>query len=153
MTYRYISEEKLRWGQIALLVLAILWGIDYLITPHWAIAPALSVIEAALPIPIWGTLFLTFGITGLIGELWLEMGRHKPPPRHPVPFICRTENRWWPSYTAHALLCALYATVGVGYLLELVVSWHVWGFRACAMMWMIAYGHWVFMARRRTNVS
>lgn len=154
MTYRYVPEVKLRWGQILLLVLAVAWGLDYLITPDWAITPSLSVVEAALPIPVWGFLFLASGITGLAGELWIELGRHKPPPKRPIPVLCKAENRWWPSYTAHTILCALYAAVGVGYLLNLVVSWHVWGFRSCLIMWVIAFGHFVFMSRgRRSNVS
>lgn len=153
MTYKYVSEQKLRYGQIAMLVLAVLFGIDYLITPDWAIGPALSVVEDALPIPVWGFGFLSFGVVGLAGELWIELGRHKPPPRRPIPVMCRSENRWWPSYIAHSMLCAMYATVGFGYFLNLLLAWHVWGFRACAMMWMIAYGHFVFIGRRRNNVS
>lgn len=153
MTYKYVSERKLRWGQIALLVLACFFGTDYLITPDWAVAPSLSVVEAALPLPVWGWLFLTFGAIGLIGENWIELGRHKPPPQKPLRGICQAENRWWPSYLAHSMLCAMYATLGLGYALELVTSWHLWGFRAPALMWMIAYGHFVFIGRRRNNVS
>lgn len=110
-------------------------------------------VESALPIPVWGFLFLSAGVLGLFGEVWIDLGRHKPAPKKPIPAMCRAENRWWPSYLAHSMLCSLYATVGFGYLLNLVTGWHVWGFRSCLVMWMIAYGHFVFIGRRRNSVS
>lgn len=145
MTYRFVDPDRLRAAQIVLLFLAVVWGLDYLITPDWAIAPAMSVVEQAMPIPVWGAAFLTFGVLGLLGELWMELGRYRPP-HHMRAF---PESRWWVSYLSHAALLMLYATVGVGYALELVVNSHIWGCRAPLMMWAIAFGHWVFMSRRK----
>jgi hypothetical protein len=149
MTYRYVDPDRMRWAQIVLLCLAVIWGTDYLITPNWAIAPSLTVVESAFPIPVWGAVFLFGGVMGLVGELWLEIGRNHTPPRRPPPLLCRAENRWWVSFTAHAGLCSLYTSVGVGYALDLLQSWHVWGCRAPALMFAFAFGHWVFMSRRK----
>lgn len=150
MTYRWVDEKRLRIAQLVLLGVGVSWGIDYLITPDDQIAAALTVVERAFPIYVWGYAFLTFGIIGYLGELWMEIAAHHPAlaqPHTPMPF--RTENRWWPSFTAHCALLALYAAVGAGYAIELVINHHLYGFRAPVLMWAFAVGHWVFMKRRQ----
>jgi hypothetical protein len=151
MTYRFVDEKRLRFAQLVLLALAVVWGFDYFIQPIEA-AVTLTVVEKAAPLPAWGFAFLFFGAMGLIGELWMETGRHHPNPHNPdVRPIWRAENRWWPSFIAHAALLSLYTAVGFGYVLEMATNWHLWGVRSPFAMFSFAVGHWVFM-RRRKNV-
>lgn len=150
MTYRYVDEKRLRIAQIVLLFVAVAWGVDYIITPHSELPPSLLVVEAAAPLPVWGLGFLIFGLMGIAGELWMEFGRHHPVLHTPkVPAICRAENRWWPSFTAHAVLIGLFSAVAMGQALVLVLDWHLWGLRGPVMLGAFAVGNWVFMKRRR----
>lgn len=150
MTYKYVDSDRLRVAQIVLLSVAVTWGVDYLITPDSAITASLTVVERAMPLPVWGCLFLFFGCMGLLGEVWMEVGRHHPRPHDAnIPALRRAENRWWPSYTAHTALLALYAGLGAGYALELFINSHLYGCRAPVLMGAFAVGHWVFMNRRK----
>lgn len=164
MTYKWIPQGHLRFFQIFLLCVAVGWGIDYLITPPWAIGTALSVIERAFPLWVWGVFFITAGCLGLLGELWMEHCRHVDQMRFLgytrrkedqcclKQRICltREDMRGWPSYLAHSGLLALYAALGLGYAINLVVEWHFWGLRAPMLMWAFAAAHWIYMQRRRS---
>lgn len=111
---------------------------------------SLNKLEHVIPLVLCGLLFLSFGVMGIIGELWIEMGRTKPPSES-VPFWCRIENRWWPSFTAHGFLCAVYSALGAGYIVEMIVDTHLWGMRAPAVMFAFAAMHYVFAQKRKHN--
>lgn len=146
----YKSEritERLRVAQMFLLVLACLWGVDYMMEPP---KTSLYVAERMIiSLPLWGSFFLLFGLVGLLGEWWMEAGRNKTPSDASVPYICQAENRWWPSFGAHAALCAMYASLGAGCVVEMTINRHWHGMRMVGGMATIAVGHWVFAQRRR----
>lgn len=150
MTFENVDRDRdrLRITQIVILFLALCWGYDYLATPSGELTKSLTVVEQAAPIWVWGTAFLTFGTVGLLGEVWIEVGRRRPAFEYRRLGALRHENRWWPSYTAHSFLCALYVGVGVGYATNLVISQHLWGVRSPALMFSLAAVHWVFVNRR-----
>lgn len=147
MTFRNVPDEKLRWGQLALLVVACLFGFDYLTTPPDSLTPTLNVVADAFPIPMWGTAFAFFGVLGLLGELWIELGKSYDPKHPPGPWGLRASQRWWYTYAAHAALCTMYAGVGVGYFVDQVVAHHLWGLRSGGLMFLLAIGHFVFLNR------
>lgn len=131
MTFEDVEGDRLRIARLVILFLALCWGYDYLATP------------------MWGTAFLTFGTVGLLGEVWIEVGRRRPAFEYRRLPPLRHENRWWLSYTAHSVLCVLYVGVGVGYIANLVISHHLWGMRSPALMFALAAVHWVFVNRRQ----
>lgn len=159
MTWQWVPDKHLRFYQLFVLTIAVVWGIDYLITPEWAIGTALSVIERAFPLYVWGVFFLSAGLLGFVGEAWLEYCRRLEKTARPWPgrrkrdrigdCLTASENQGWLSYIAHAGLLALYASLGLGYLLNLIVEWHIWGLRAPVLMWGFAAAHWIFMNRRK----
>lgn len=165
MTYKWVPESHLRFFQIFLQGVAVGWGVDYIITPADKIGSALSVIERAFPLYVWGIFFIAAGSVGLLGELWLEYCRRSDRRRllghtrrssdnRPCVkqgrFMARQDVRGWPSYMAHAGLLALYSSLGLGYALNLIVEWHLWGLRAPLLMWALACAHWIYMQRRRS---
>jgi len=149
VVYRWVSDDRLRLAQIALLTLACIWGADYLITQPKG---SLDYVEHVIPLNLCGVLFLFFGVMGIIGELWMELGRSQKASLVNIPFICHAQNRWWPSFAAHAGLCALYSALTAGYLAEMFVHWHLWGMRTPAVMFAFAAMHWAFTQRRRHGV-
>lgn len=136
-----------RVAQIVILLLACCYGVDYLTAPP---KYSLYTIEELIgPLPPWGALFLTFGIMGLIGELWMEIGRRKQPPENPIPYICEAKNRWWPSFVAHVALCAMYAGLAAGSVAEMLIHGHVYGVRVVGVMSMFTVWNGFFAQRRR----
>lgn len=107
-------------------------------------------IEHVIPLTICGALFLLFGVMGLVGELWMELGRSQRPSLG-IPYVCYSENRWWPSFVAHACLCAIYMALTAGYMMEMVVHWHLWGMRHPAIMFAFAAMHYAFAQKRNQN--
>lgn len=148
VVYQWASDDKLseRRAQVCLLILACIWGADYLMPQPRG---SLSTVEHVVPLQFLGGLFLIFGIMGIIGELWIEVGKASKPVK--VPIICNAENRWWPSFTAHLALCGVYSALGFGYILEMIVDGHLWGGRAPAVMVAFASVHWVFAQKRKHN--
>jgi hypothetical protein len=134
-------------AQIVSLILACAYGVDYLIEPPRA---SLYTVEELIgPLPPWGAMFLVFGIMGLIGELWMEVGR-KQPPVPQIPYVCTAKNRWWPSFTAHVVLCAMYAGLAAGSVVEMIVNGHFYGARVVTLMIILTTWH-AFFAQRRRN--
>lgn len=165
MTYKWVPESHLKFFQIFLQGVAVGWGVDYIITPAYATGSALSVIERAFPLWVWGLFFITAGLVGLLGELWMEYCRRMERRRllgytrrksdqgccsEKARFMARERVRSWPSYLAHCGLLALYSSLGLGYALNLIVEWHLWGIRAPLLMWALACAHWIYMQRRRS---
>lgn len=140
------EETRLRIAQIAILVLACNWGIDYLLDPP---KKALYAAEQTVTLPPIGALLFAFGIMGLIGELWMFIGRSKDPETAWRTFLCRSENRWWPSWFAHSVLCAIYLGFFVWCIIEMLVNSHIHGMRVATAMLTLAAGHWVFAQRRK----
>ena len=147
MTFRGVSDEKLRYAQLFLFVLALLFGFDYLATPAGELTKSLTVVEAAFPIPVWGIAFLLFGTLGLLGELWIELGVAYSLKHPHGPDWLQAGNRWVPTAVSHFALMVLYTGVGVGYVVNLIIAGHLWGARSPALMFLLAYGHLVFMNR------
>lgn len=132
MTFRYVATGMLRSAQLYILVAAIVRGVDYLIRPQGG-TPALSWIESAIPLHIWGGAFITCGLLGLAGEAWMQWGK--------------SENRWLASWTAHVCLVALYLTFAVSALIP--VMQQRWGFSAPFEWLGYALGHALFVRRRK----
>lgn len=134
-------------AQIVVLLLACTLGADYLSNPP---IDGLYIVERLIgPLPPWGAVFLFCGVMGLVGELWMEIGRKKSLPQEPIGYICRARNRWWPSFTAHVILCALYAGLFFGCLAEMAVNSHLYGLRVTSVTLMFAVWHGFFAQRRR----
>lgn len=134
-------------AQIVILLLACVFGTDYLIRPP---TKGLYIVEQLIgPLQPVGALFLFLGVMGLVGELWMEIGRRKAPPESPVSYICRAKNRWWPSFTAHVGLCALYGGLTGGCVVEMVGNGHLYGLRIVSITLMFAVWHAFFAQRRR----
>lgn len=81
--------------QTAALLTALVRGIDYLITPDGAAEQALGVVEAALPLHVWGSAYVVAGAIGLAGQVIR---------RYPVAAV------------AHGILAGLYLAFGLGQL-------------------------------------
>jgi hypothetical protein len=140
-------EHRLRLAQICLLILACIWGADYLLNQPSA---SLDAVEHVLPLHLLGAMFLLFGVMGIIGELWMEIGNKDGDLSwSKMPYICTAENRWWPSFTAHLGLCGIYAGLGFAYIAEMLAGWHLWGGHDPALMFVLAAMHGVFVRRRR----
>lgn len=135
MTWRLIrtDDKLLQLAQLVLLCVAVTRGLDYLITPAGSSA-ALSYIEQSAPLPVWGALFIAFGMTGLAGEWWMSFGE--------------SDRRWIASWTAHAGLAALYFTFAIGALLELFSREPFYGFRTACDWAILGFLHVVFIRRR-----
>lgn len=136
----------LKAAQIVFFILACVFGADYLMTPP---KTTLYVVERWIPIAPIGALFLFCGMMGLVGEWWIELGRSKPPKEASVRWLIRQENRWWPSFTAHSILCAVYMGMGAGCVAELIVNHHFYGTRVAVATFALAAGHWMFAQRSR----
>lgn len=146
---RDTSEAAWRKGsQIVSLVFACAWGMEYLMQPpKRTLYPA----EAGIPLTLFGTLLLLFGILGLLGEIWKAIGYSKPPTPD-APYICRAEDRSWPSFVAHASLCAIYAGFFAGCFYDMVANTHLYGIRVLVAMLLLTIGHGWF-AQRSSYVS
>lgn len=136
----------LKAAQIVFLILACGAGADYLMQPPKS---SLYIVETFIPRAPFGMIFLVLGIMGLIGEWWKELGRSKPPTEASVRWICQSDNRWWPSFTAHAALCAIYVGIFFGCVTEQIVNHHPYGIRVGLAMLALGTGHWAFAQRSR----
>jgi hypothetical protein len=137
-----------RLFQVGVLVLALQWGIDYLLNPP---KRDMYIFERMMdghpiPLPLIGGLLLLLGTMGLVGELWIETGDRKT---RGAPAICTARNRWLPSFIAHSGLCAAYLAIGVGCAVEMIYNNHLYGLRMTGSMLLLAFAHYVYAQRRR----
>lgn len=139
MTYKFVSDTALRVGQFALLIEAVVRGLNYLVTPPRS-SDALSQLEQSAPLWIWGYIFIVLGVLGLFGEALLSgtdsNGSYNP--------------RAWPSFLAHGALMFLFAAIAVGTIVGIAQREPFYGFVAPYDLMAFAIGHWIF-ARRRKN--
>lgn len=133
VVYRWVSDDRLRLAQICLLNLACIWGADYLMKQPRG---SLNIVEHVIPLIMCGVLFLFFGVMGIIGELWMELGRSQKL-----------------SFVAHAGLCAIYTALTAGYMMEMAVHWHLWGMRSPAIMFSFAAMHYAFAQKRSPDAT
>jgi len=142
---RHKSDSRLRLAQITLLVFTCIWGIDYLIGAPWY---TLQTVEKSMPLTLWGSLLLFFGLLGLAGEVWMIIGERRIFKGH-VCFLLKSANRWWPSFVAHAVLCAFCMGLGAGCVVEMVINDQLYGARIPAGLFTLAAVHWVGVQRRK----
>ena len=83
--------------QIAVLLAAILRGLDYIVPPDGNSA-ALSVVERAASLDLWGSLFIAGGVLGLVGM---------------------RVTRWPIASIGHVILLATYSAFAVGSAFEI----------------------------------
>lgn len=141
MTYRYVSPIGLRIGQIALLVEAIVRGINYIRVPPAARNPILvNVVEASAPVWVWGTLFITLGVVGLYGEAWLSGTETSPGQYNP---------RAWPSFIAHSALMCAYIGIALGATLLVARQHPGYGWLDPYDLYGLALANWIFARLRR----
>lgn len=107
--------------QVCVLVAAVLRGLDYLASPLGS-TRGLSVIEQALPMPLWGWLFLLGGLLGLLGLV---------------------ADGWPLSAVGHVVLASVYAGFAVGSLIEVLSRSPIEGWRTPAD-WALVFAviHW-----------
>lgn len=141
MTYRYVSDTGLRVAQFALLLEAVVRGLNYLATPQGS--PALTQMELTAPLWAWGVLFITLGVTGLFGEA-LMSGTTAPDGHLYNP-------RAWPSFFAHSALMFTFLACAAASMISVAARTPFYGFVGPYDLFAFAVGHWVF-ARRRKNV-
>lgn len=133
MTWRLVRADALQFVQLFMLATAVLRGIDYLLTPRGSSA-LINTAEKAAPLWLWALAFMAAGVIGLAGEWWMSFGLSK--------------NRWIASYLAHSALAGLYASVGIGALVDVLEREPMYGFRTPAEWIAIAVVHAMFVKRR-----
>lgn len=139
MTYRYVSNTALRIGQIALLVEAIMRGLNYVTTPQRA-AGVLNQVEGSAPLWAWGGLFVGLGVLGLFGEALISGTE---------PYLGSYNPRAWPSFIAHSALMCAYLAISAGALVTVIQTHPHYGYLESYDMFGLALANWVFARRRR----
>lgn len=132
MTWRLVRDDALQFVQLYLLAVAVVRGVDYLLTPPGV--DTISLIERAAPLPVWAAAFIVLGVAGMAGEWWVNFGS--------------SPHRWTVSFVAHAGLAAAYTAIGVGALIEILSRDSIHGFRAPVEWLLIAAMHAIFVRRR-----
>jgi hypothetical protein len=132
VTWRRVDPYFARRIQLLLFVIAIGFGVDYLLTPVGS-SGALTIIERTwLPLWVWGVTILAAGIAGLIVE-WKILGNDHP--------FVTTDKRWrwgWVSNVAHIVLFALFMMLTASSLYDIWIrgtdtgDWYGW---RTALMW------------------
>lgn len=108
--------------QVCLLLAAVARGIDY-IAPPAPQSSVLSVMERLAPMGLWGALFLTGGLIGLIGL---------------------AIDRWPLASVGHIICLALYGGFAVGSLLDVLGRTPIEGWRTPIDWALLAIVHWAF---------
>jgi hypothetical protein len=142
MTYRYAPLLGLRVLQVVVLVEAIARGLAYILTPHTVLGRT-DIVNSA-PIEVWGTIFIIFGLAGLLGEVL--MSGYSPASG------IGANPRAWPSFLAHSGLMIMYFTLSLAYL-EAAVDGDPSLSSSPAAMLVFAYVHWLFARRRGSHVT
>lgn len=109
--------------QICVIIAALARALDYLIPPNPDI-DVLSVVESAMPLPVWGGLMLLGGLLALLGLHW---------ERFPWAFL------------GHTLLAAVYLAFTAGAFIEVMSRDTIEGWRT-PIEWLLVFTavHWGF---------
>lgn len=140
MTYRYVSNRALRYGQIALLGEAVARGLNYIMAPAGQFT-AMNQVEASAPLWAWGFIFIGLGVLGWFGEALMsgtEPGRG-PNPRAWVPFL------------AHLALLCVYAAMTIGSAVAVMQQHPRYGWLNTYDLLGMAVANWIFARRRRRD--
>ncbi|AXH48806.1 minor tail protein [Mycobacterium phage Steamy] len=140
MTYRFVPNFALRVVQIALLVEAIIRGLNYMATPS-DYSPIYSAAEQSAPLWVWGWLFITAGVLGLAGEAWMSSNGSS----------LAWNYRAWPSFVSHIGLMSLFVAFALSSGAGVISREPLYGFISPADFMFFAVAHWAF-ARRRKHV-
>lgn len=136
--------------QLAIFIIAIGFGLDYLVTPAGSSAALTTIERTWVPLWSWGLTILTCGVSGLFVEL------HVLNDDHP---LLLTEKRWkwgWISNIAHTILFALFVALAGSSLYDTatrLVAEHgadagkLYGWRTALMWGGYAYANWLFIPR------
>lgn len=142
MTYRFVSDGALRIAQIALLLEAVVRGVNYLVTPP-ASADTLTLLEASAPLWVWGWGFILLGGLGVFGEALMSGTSASPGQLY--------NSRAWPSFIAHSALMFLFISLALSAGAGVMQREHLYGFVAPYDLLAFSAGHLMF-ARRRKHV-
>lgn len=138
MTYRFVTDSSLRVVQLAFLIEAIVRGLNYITTPddysllYWQA-------QESMPLDMWGSIFVLFGVTGLFGE-WLMHGNGS---------TNKWDNKAWPSFIAHIGLMVLFVGFSVSAMAGVTMRDGFYGFVVPYDLLIFAVVHWAFARRRR----
>jgi hypothetical protein len=131
--------------QLAVFVIAVLFGLDYMFTPSGS-STAMTIIErTAFPLWLWGAVIIGAGLTGFFVE-WRILGNQHP--------LLRTEQRWrwgWAVNIAHIVLFAVFAVLTFSSFTDIVLrgvndgDWYGW--RTAVMWGGFCYANWQFIRR------
>lgn len=133
MTWRLVRADALQAVQLFVLAVAVVRGVDYLLTPSGS-SVLLNTAERAAPLWLWAIAFMTAGAVGLAGEWWMSFGI--------------SHARWVTSFIAHAVLAGLYGAVALGALMDVMEREPFYGLRTPAEWLALAIVHSMFAKRR-----
>lgn len=132
MTWRRVDPYFARRIQLALFVIGIAFGLDYLFTPAGSSAALTTIERTAAPLWVWGLTIAAAGVVGFFVE-WRVLGNDHP--------LVPTPERWrwgWASNVAHIVLFAMFAVLAASSLWDIVSralhdgSWFGW---RTSVMW------------------
>lgn len=140
MTYRFVDERALRYGQIALLGEAVARGLNYIMAPPGQFA-AMNQVEGSAPLWVWRTVFISLGVLGWFGEALMS---GTEPVRGPNP-------RAWLSFIAHLALLCVYAAMTLGSFVAVMQQHPRYGWLNTYDLLGMAVANWIFARRRRRD--
>lgn len=145
MTWRRVAPFFARRIQLAIFIIAIGFGLDYLFTPDGSSVALTTIEQTAFPLWVWGATIMVCGIAGFVVE-WRILGNDHS--------ILMTEKRWhwgWVSNTAHIVLFALFVVLAASTIFDVIDrgadtgQWYGW--RTTIMWGGFAYANWLFIQR------
>lgn len=140
MTYRYVSDRALRVGQIALLGEAVVRGVNYVTAPAGQFA-AMNQVEDSASLWAWGTVYISLGVLGWLGEALMSGTEFLPGPN----------PRAWPSFLAHTALMCIYLALALGSFVAVMQQHPQYGWLNTYDLLGGAVGNWIFARRRRRD--
>lgn len=141
MTYRFVSDSALRVVQVGILTEAVVRGLNYIATPSQELSLLYDAADKSMPLWCWGLIFILFGVTGLLGELWMSTNGTS----------VQWSHRAWPSYLAHTGLMVLFGAFAFSAAAGVIARDGFYGFVTPYDFLFFAIAHWAY-ARRRKHV-